>query len=191
MGNVENRGRIETGDSGIEFSGTTFVEGAVINRGTILTTEYGIYITDDTTVDDGVLNAGRIDATDDHGIRISSGAIISAGGVVLDAGSTTRGTTGLSISDASVTGNIINNGIIEATDSGIVIRDASTLNGSIVGGGSSFITNGIEPSPWVVHSGVGITYDVADHLDFTVRYDREDRGEFDVQTASIRLQQKF
>lgn len=145
VGNVENRGRVETGDSGIEFSGTTTVNGAITNRGTILTTEYGIYITDNTTVADGVLNNGRIEATDDHGIRISSGATITSGGVVLDAGSTTKGTTGLSISDANVTGNIvigasnasavIPQGLLGTGGDGLRISSGSTINGNIINNG--------------------------------------------------------
>lgn len=72
-----------------------------------------------------------------------------------------------------------------------VLSDRNSVTASYVGGGAAFVTRGIESSPWVVRSGVGLRYNVTDDMDLSVRYDREDRGEFDAQTASVRFRKAF
>lgn len=73
-----------------------------------------------------------------------------------------------------------------------VISDDSTMTASFAGGGGVFTTTGIEPSPWVIRSGVGVTYQATDSLDLTARYDREDRGsEFDTNTVSLKARLPF
>lgn len=72
-----------------------------------------------------------------------------------------------------------------------VLNERNSVTASYVGGGSAFLTEGMEPSPWVVRSGAGLTYNATEDLDITIRYDREDRGKFDTQTASARFRTQF
>jgi len=73
-----------------------------------------------------------------------------------------------------------------------VLNDRNSVTASYVGGGAAFVTKGLESSPWVVRTGLGLTYKPSDAYDVSVRYDREDRGsEFDAQTASVKLRIPF
>lgn len=73
-----------------------------------------------------------------------------------------------------------------------LLNDRNSVTASYVGGGASFVTEGLESSPWIVRSGLGLTYKPSDSYDVTVRYDREDRGSsFDNQTASVKLRVPF
>ena len=73
-----------------------------------------------------------------------------------------------------------------------LLNDRNSVTSSYVGGGASFVTEGLESSPWIVRSGLGLTYKPSDSYDVTVRYDREDRGSsFDNQTASVKLRVPF
>jgi uncharacterized protein with beta-barrel porin domain len=73
-----------------------------------------------------------------------------------------------------------------------ILNGHNSVTSSYVGGGAAFVTQGLESSPWVVHSGVGLTYKPDDTYDISARYDREDRGgSFNTQTASIKLRILF
>lgn len=85
------------------------------------------------------------------------------------------------------------NGLSATANAGVgydVLNDRNAVTASYVGGGAAFVTEGLEPSPWVVRTGAGLTYNAGSY-DLTVRYDREDRGEFDGQTASLKLRMPF
>ena len=72
-----------------------------------------------------------------------------------------------------------------------LLNRASTVSASFAGGGGEFITRGLNPSPWVVRSGAGLTWKRSDEVDFTARYDRNDRGNYDNQTVSLKLRVMF
>ena len=73
-----------------------------------------------------------------------------------------------------------------------LLNDNNSVSASFAGGGGTFITRGLEPSPWVARSGAGITWKQSDKIDLTMRYDREDRGsEYDNQTVSLKLSMPF
>ena len=73
-----------------------------------------------------------------------------------------------------------------------VLNDQNTVTSSYIGGGAAFITNGVEPSPWVVNSGLGLTYTQGDGWDMSLNYDREDRGgSIDTQTAALKIKVSF
>lgn len=73
-----------------------------------------------------------------------------------------------------------------------LLNDGNSVAASFAGGGGVFTTHGLEPSPWVVRSGAGVTWKQSDALDLTARYDRKDRGsEYDDQTVSLKLRMLF
>lgn len=73
-----------------------------------------------------------------------------------------------------------------------LLNGPNSVTASYVGGGSAFVTTGLEPSPWLVRTGLGLTYKPSDAYDVTLRYDREDRGsDFDTQSATAKLRLPF
>lgn len=54
-----------------------------------------------------------------------------------------------------------------------------------------FITDGIDPEPWVGHAGLGAIYKIKDRLDINARYDVDYREHFFNQTASMNLRWMF
>ena len=85
--------------------------------------------------------------------------------------------------------------IVVSANTGIgydLLDSTNTATSSYVGGGSTFVTNGLRASPWTVRSGLGITYKAGDTYDITVRYDRDDRGtDFDNQSVTAKLRFSF
>lgn len=82
-------------------------------------------------------------------------------------------------------------GLSMALNAGIgydLVNDRNMVSASFAGSGGVFITRGLQPSPWVIRSGAGVTWQHNDALDLTVRYDREDRGSGpDNQTWALKL----
>jgi len=63
----------------------------------------------------------------------------------------------------------------------------SSLTSAFAGApGTSFITQGIEPSPWLVRGGAGIRHATAQGTELYWRYDFEGRSGFINQTASVK-----
>jgi len=56
---------------------------------------------------------------------------------------------------------------------------------------ASFVTYGIDPSPWLVRGGLGATYKLKDNVELTGRYDAEYREKFLNQTASAKVRWSF
>ncbi len=56
---------------------------------------------------------------------------------------------------------------------------------------AAFTTRGFKPSPWILRSGFGFIYKQSDDVDFTIRYDRRDRGNYTNQTLSINVSKLF
>jgi len=57
--------------------------------------------------------------------------------------------------------------------------------------GSTFVTQGIAPSPWIATAGLGVVYKTINGLDIVGRYDAEHRTGFLNQTVSARLRWAF
>lgn len=73
-----------------------------------------------------------------------------------------------------------------------LLNDQNTVSAGFAGGGGVFVTQGPEPSPWIVRSGAGFSWKRNDGLDLTIRYDHQDRGgTYNDQTASLKLRMPF
>ncbi|MFC7286705.1 autotransporter domain-containing protein [Herminiimonas glaciei] len=57
--------------------------------------------------------------------------------------------------------------------------------------GLSFVTSGIELSPWLVRGGIGYTHTTANGTEVSVRYDAESRSDYLNQSASVRAKWMF
>ncbi|QRV22602.1 autotransporter domain-containing protein [Marinomonas foliarum] len=88
----------------------------------------------------------------------------------------------------------INDSLSLAVSAGVgydVMNDASSTTASYAGGGASFITEGLDLSPWVVSAGIGVNYALDDATEITVRYDLEGRSDFLSQTATAKFTWMF
>ena len=56
---------------------------------------------------------------------------------------------------------------------------------------ASFSTQGLDPSPWLVRGGLGLSYQANDRTEITARYDAEYRQDFLNQTASVKVRWAF
>lgn len=72
-----------------------------------------------------------------------------------------------------------------------VLDEDAVVTSSYVGGGAAFQTQGMSSSPWVTRSGIGADYKLDDHLDLSLRYEREDRTRFSNQTVSVKATYRF
>ncbi len=67
-----------------------------------------------------------------------------------------------------------------------------SVNAQFVGGSDIFKTLGVKPSPWSVRSGVAAGYNHNDQVQFSINYDREDKGsDFSNYTISGRIRLSF
>lgn len=57
--------------------------------------------------------------------------------------------------------------------------------------GAAFVTYGIDPSPWLVRSGLGLAYRTSSGVELTARYDVEVRQDFVNQSASLKARWTF
>lgn len=72
-----------------------------------------------------------------------------------------------------------------------VLNDRDSISSAFVGGGASFTTKGIDPSPWLVRGGLGLVMTTDAKLEISARYDIEVRDNFDNQTGSVKLRVPF
>ena len=71
------------------------------------------------------------------------------------------------------------------------LNEQASITSSFSGGGSSFVTYGIDPSPWLISGGLGLTVEQGSGLEFTASYEVESRSDFLNQTASLKLLMPF
>jgi len=57
--------------------------------------------------------------------------------------------------------------------------------------GTTFVTRGLDPVPWMVRGGLGLVGNVTESVEVTARYDIEVREDFDNQTASVKVRWAF
>lgn len=73
-----------------------------------------------------------------------------------------------------------------------VINDNGALTASYVGApGQSFVAAGIEHSPWLAKSGLGLTYSLNGGADASIRYDVSGRNDYLSQSVSLKAVGKF
>lgn len=73
-----------------------------------------------------------------------------------------------------------------------LLHNENAVTANFADNGATFITRGLEVSPWVVRTGAGITWKQSNDLDLTARYDRRDRGSnYDNQMVSIKARKLF
>lgn len=57
--------------------------------------------------------------------------------------------------------------------------------------GSSFVTHGLKPSPWIGKAGIGYVYKTEDETEITLSFDTEFRDDFLNRTASVKARWSF
>ncbi len=72
-----------------------------------------------------------------------------------------------------------------------LMNERSLINASYSGGGAAFVSEGLDPSPWLVQGGVGLAWQTGDLAQLAIRYDVEGREDFLSQTASLRFDWHF
>lgn len=73
-----------------------------------------------------------------------------------------------------------------------VMNDNTSITSAFAGAPSaSFVTQGLDSSPWLLRGGVGIVNKVTETLEISANYDFETRKRFDNQTASVKLRWVF
>lgn len=72
-----------------------------------------------------------------------------------------------------------------------VLSEQSSITSSFVGGGASFTTKGLDPSPWLIRGGLGMIITTNSAVEVTARYDIEHREDFNNQTASVKARWAF
>ena len=73
-----------------------------------------------------------------------------------------------------------------------VINDEALITSVFAGGpGASFVTYGIDPSPWIGRAGLGLVHTLQSGMELSARYDTEFRQDFTNQTASIKARWSF
>lgn len=72
------------------------------------------------------------------------------------------------------------------------INKQSAITSAFAGApGAAFVTYGIDPSPWIASSGIGLAYKTKSGVEITGRYDAEYRESFLIQTASVKARWAF
>jgi outer membrane autotransporter protein len=72
-----------------------------------------------------------------------------------------------------------------------VLNDENSIAASFVGGGATFTTKGLDPSPWLGRAGLGLAVRATETVEISARYDVEARSDFFNQTASAKVRWSF
>lgn len=188
-----NNGTIQSQGIGIfvdDTGGRSRIDGGIANNGTIATTHgTGIKI-NNSTVTGGISNSGTITAVHEFdGIAVVDGSTLTGDITNTKAGEITADNA-IFLRQATMTGNIINNGTIHAnhpTDidqsaAGIVLANTAYLDGDISNNGS-IITVGAASTGIVVRSSSEVTGTISnsglissDHIGLTISTGIIDKG---------------
>lgn len=71
------------------------------------------------------------------------------------------------------------------------LADKDSITSSYVGGGGAFVTDGIDPSPWLVRAGAGVVMKTSNALELSAGYNAEARSDLVNQTASVKVRVPF
>ncbi len=193
-----------TAKPGIEINGSP-INGAIVNDGVIQggADDGAIYLRNqDTVIAGGIRNSGTI--VGGTGLYIENDAVVSNGIRNTVTGIMT-GTSyaGLYVGDATVTDGILNEGAIEGPDYGMATDNTATLNGDLLNaqaqassafaaGGPTFVTRGLNPSPWLIRLGAGLITNPNPASEFMLRYDAEAKPSgYRNHTLSVRWRKLF
>lgn len=106
-----------------------------------------------------------------------------------------RSTEELILSADAKVSHDIKSGTTLTANAGIgydVLNERAAITAAFAGApGASFTTKGIDPSPWVVRAGLGLTSITQSGMEVTARYDAEYRKDFLNQTASVKFRWTF
>ncbi len=73
-----------------------------------------------------------------------------------------------------------------------LLNDQAQSTSAFVGGGSAFVTYGLDPSPWIMRAGAGLLKQTSTGYQFVMRYDAEGRSSgFMNQSVSARVRKSF
>ncbi|GLQ07231.1 autotransporter family protein [Sneathiella chinensis] len=73
-----------------------------------------------------------------------------------------------------------------------LINDQASITSAFAGAPTaSFTTEGLDPSPWIGHGGLGVSAKLTDTMTLSVNYDIELREDFNNQSASAKLRWAF
>ena len=72
------------------------------------------------------------------------------------------------------------------------INKQASITSAFAGAPStSFVTYGLDPSPWIMRGGLGMVGKMTETVEISARYDIEARKDFDNQTASVKVRWAF
>jgi len=71
-----------------------------------------------------------------------------------------------------------------------VLAGQDSVTAAFAGGGGNFITEGLDPSPWLARAGLGLVTN-SKNVEFTARYDVEFRERANNQTLSVKFKMPF
>ena len=73
-----------------------------------------------------------------------------------------------------------------------VINEQASITSAFAGApAATFVTKGLDPSPWVMRGGIGLVSQATETVEISARYDIEARKDFDNQTASVKVRWAF
>ncbi|MFT6916772.1 MAG: outer membrane autotransporter protein [Motiliproteus sp.] len=73
----------------------------------------------------------------------------------------------------------------------VIDQDTSITSAFAGASSASFVTQGLNSSPWLMRTGVGIEKKVSETVKISVNYDLEAREDFDNKTASVKVRWMF
>jgi hypothetical protein len=165
---ISNAGIIKGGSDGIAlYSGST-LSGGVTNSGTIMgtNTQYssGISLYSSSTLSGGIHNlSGGVISGASNGILVADSRIDSitnaAGGTISNTGTSNNlnsGGAALSIYQATVTGSIVNAGIISGSYRGIFITSGNVFGSNTGNGSLSSLVGGVTNSGLITAPSIGV-----------------------------------
>jgi uncharacterized protein with beta-barrel porin domain len=96
---------------------------------------------------------------------------------------------------AKFTHQLNDNGLKFIANGGVAydfINETAQATSYLIGGGPSFVTKGLDPSPWLYRGGLGLVKAADNGLELSARYDVESRSsDYINQTASVNLRWNF
>jgi outer membrane autotransporter protein len=96
---------------------------------------------------------------------------------------------------AKFTHQLNDNGLKFIANGGVAydfINETAQATSNLIGGGPSFVTRGLDPSPWLYRGGLGLVKAADSGMEVSARYDVEGRSsDYINQTASVNLRWSF
>ncbi len=139
---LSNTGTISsTSGVGISIFNTSTINGGILNSGVIGSNTTGITIGGNSTINGNIFNSGTINSNIATGIRITTSAI---SGSIMNSGTISGGgvDSGMSIiANSIISGDITNQGLINATSGNAIALNQSVINGGILNSGRIQSTN--------------------------------------------------